>query len=102
MSKTKFLERFETSGLSVADHVWDHAIRDDIGSSRLGTFDSTRLSNTHLNIALSHDDWLIRLYAIRHPNATHEHLNKALTDISPYVRRAVKFNINTYPESMNE
>ena len=94
MSKTKFLERFETSGLDVPNHVLYNTIKDDINSVRLDVFDTKSITNEHLNVALNHDDWIVRLYAARHPNATKEHLDKALTDYSPYVRRAVKLNTN--------
>ncbi len=39
----------------------------------------------HIDKALNSDDW-IREQAIRHPNATKEHIDKAINDPNPWVK----------------
>lgn len=121
MSTTKFLERFETSGLNVPDHVWHKAIDHDIENKHEESLSNTRVTNEHLIKAIdsseskmrmaaaSHpkasnevihmalfDRWVsgTRIAAALHPNATKEHLEKALYDSNEWVRQAATANPN--------
>jgi hypothetical protein len=121
MSKTKFLERFETSGLNVPDHVWDTSIRNDINRGIEDSLSNKRVTGDHLIQAIdsseskmriaaaSHpkapyevihmalfDRWVFdtRVAAALHPNATKEHLEKALYDSNEWVRQAATANPN--------
>lgn len=93
MSKTKFLERFENTGLNVPDHVWHKAIDHDIrASTGRDIFLSPKLSSDQITIGLNDNDWMTRSFAARNPNIKSNQLDGLLIDSDDWIRRGAAMN----------
>jgi hypothetical protein len=79
------------SGRTVA-HVRSHEIGAALGHHsidvRVAAISHPNATHEHITKALADGNPLVRVNAIRHPNATHEHITKALADAQPPVRDA--------------
>lgn len=93
MSKTKFLERFENTGLNVPDIVWHKAIDHDIRArTSRDIFMHPKLSSAQITIGLNDNDWVTRSFAARNPNIKSNQLDDLLTDSDDWVRRGAAMN----------
>ena len=63
---------------------------------------SPNATEEHLNKALNDEDKDVRKAAANHPNATEEHLNKALNDEDSDVRKAAANHSNATKEHLNK
>lgn len=102
MSKTKFLERFENTGLNVPDHVWHKAIDNDIDNRRYQVFKSNRVTSEQLDKELSREDSITTLTLLRHPNLSNSAINDAVNHLDASRRVYVAKNINLNTEQLDK
>lgn len=101
MSKTNFLERFQTHGLNLPDSEQNKAIDYDIAKGRNKVFNNPRITKEHLDRALTNSKWTIRAAAVESPFATKEQLDKAFDDEESAVRARICLNPNATKEHLD-